>query len=114
MPAVVQDCADHSVKGLLIVTDGFDGEEGLAQQRRLVQVARRQGMRVIGPASAGIINTDPKISLNASVAPNLPQRGSVGLFSQSAPIGAKIGRAHVELQSRGHLVCRLLLEKTNR
>src|SRR5437870_9697863 len=23
----------------------------------------------------------------------------------------KIGRAHVELQSRGHLVCRLLLEK---
>lgn len=98
IPAVVQDCADHSVKGLLIVTDGFDGEEGLAQQRRLVQVARRQGMRVIGPASAGIINTDPKISLNASVAPNLPQRGSVGLFSQSAPIGAMLFTA---AQQRG-------------
>src|SRR5690625_6245639 len=26
-------------------------------------------------------------------------------------IAAEIGRAHVELQSRGHLVCRLLLEK---
>src|SRR5437660_5578574 len=25
----------------------------------------------------------------------------------------EIGRAHVELQSRGHLVCRLLLEKKN-
>src|SRR5690625_6707889 len=25
----------------------------------------------------------------------------------------QIGRAHVELQSRGHLVCRLLLEKKN-
>src|SRR5437870_7055500 len=25
----------------------------------------------------------------------------------------KIGRAHSELQSRGHLVCRLLLEKKN-
>src|SRR5439155_3629112 len=27
--------------------------------------------------------------------------------------GEQIGRAHVELQSRGHLVCRLLLEKKN-
>src|SRR5690625_6102059 len=26
----------------------------------------------------------------------------------------KIGRAHAELQSRGHLVCRLLLEKKKR
>src|SRR5690625_6928873 len=37
------------------------------------------------------------------------------LCSQSyrtiTPANAKIGRAHVELQSRGHLVCRLLLEK---
>lgn len=88
--SVVQDCAAHGVKGLLIVTDGFDGEEGLAEQRRLVRVARAHGMRVIGPASAGIINTDPQISLNASVSPALPQHGSIGLFSQSAPIGAML------------------------
>lgn len=87
---VVQDCADHGVKGLLIVSDGFVGEEGLAEQRRLVQVARRHGMRVIGPASAGIINSDPDISLNASVAPTLPNQGGVGLFSQSATIGAML------------------------
>ena len=98
LPAVVQDCAHHGVKGLLIVTDGFNGEEGLAAQRRLVRVARSHGMRVIGPASAGIINTDPAISLNASVSPALPQRGSIGLFSQSAPIGAMLFTA---AQQRG-------------
>lgn len=90
LPTVVQDCAEHGVKGLLIVTDGFAGEEGLAEQRRLVRVARSHGMRVIGPASAGIINTDPDVSLNASVSPMLPQRGSIGLFSQSAAVGAML------------------------
>lgn len=88
--SVVQDCATHGVKGLLIATDGFDGEEGLADQRRLVRIARSHGMRVIGPASAGIINTDPQVRLNASVSPTLPKQGSIGLFSQSAPIGAML------------------------
>ena len=87
---VVRECADHGVKGLLVVTDGFTGEAGLAEQRRLIRFARSHGMRVIGPASAGIINTDPVISLNASVAPMLPQRGSIGLFSQSAAVGAML------------------------
>jgi acyl-CoA synthetase (NDP forming)/RimJ/RimL family protein N-acetyltransferase len=90
LSTVVRDCATHGVKGLLIVTDGFTGEEGLAEQRRLVRFARSHGMRVIGPASAGIINTDPAISLNASVSPMLPQRGSIGLFSQSAAVGAML------------------------
>ena len=98
IPSVVQDCAEHGVKGLVIVTEGFKGEEGLAEQRRLVQVARRHGMRVIGPASAGIINTDPDVSLNASVSPTMPRHGSVGLFSQSAPIGAMLFTA---AQQRG-------------
>lgn len=90
LSAVVQDCAEHGVKGMLIVTDGFTGEEGLAEQRRLVLAARSHGMRVIGPASAGIINTDPQVSLNASVSPLSPQRGSIGLFSQSAAVGAML------------------------
>src|SRR5439155_20596302 len=33
------------------------------------------------------------------------------LPSPGIRLAAEIGRAHVELQSRGHLVCRLLLEK---
>ncbi|MGL3804903.1 bifunctional acetate--CoA ligase family protein/GNAT family N-acetyltransferase [Paeniglutamicibacter sp. R2-26] len=86
---VIEDCAAAGVKGLLVVTGGFeqDGERGLARQRDLVHLARANGMRVIGPASLGLVNTDPGIRLNASVAPGMPKRGSLGLFSQSAAIG---------------------------
>ena len=87
--SVIKTCAQAGVKGLLIVTGGFenDGEEGMVRQRELVRLARANGMRVIGPASLGLVNTDPEVALNASVAPGMPKRGSLGLFSQSAAIG---------------------------
>ncbi|GER23540.1 GNAT family N-acetyltransferase [Zafaria cholistanensis] len=88
IPGLVADCAAAGAKGLLVITGGFaEGGDGLARQRELVRAARANGMRVVGPASLGLINTDPAVRLNASVAPGMPQRGSLGLFSQSAAIG---------------------------
>ena len=86
---VIEECAHAGVKGLLITTAGFakDGEAGLARQRELVRLARANGMRVIGPASLGLVNTGAATSMNASVAPGMPKPGSMGLFSQSAAIG---------------------------
>ncbi|MEJ1180329.1 MULTISPECIES: bifunctional acetate--CoA ligase family protein/GNAT family N-acetyltransferase [unclassified Pseudarthrobacter] len=89
---VVDECAAAGVKGVVIASAGFadDGERGLARQRELVRKARANGMRVIGPASLGIVNTHPDVSLNASMAPTLPRRGGLGLFSQSAAIGVSL------------------------
>ena len=87
--AVADECAAAGVKALLVVTAGFGpkGPEGQARQRALVRRARAHGMRVVGPASLGLINTRPDVLLNASMAPALPRRGGLGLFSQSAAIG---------------------------
>jgi acyl-CoA synthetase (NDP forming) len=92
VPGVVDDCAAAGVKGLVIASAGFadDGERGLLRQRDLVRKARANGMRVIGPSSLGIVNTDPDVSLNASMAPSMPRRGGLGLFRQSAAIGVSL------------------------
>jgi acyl-CoA synthetase (NDP forming)/RimJ/RimL family protein N-acetyltransferase len=97
---VAEECARAGVKELLVATAGFanDGERGLARQRRLVRHARANGMRVVGPASLGLINTRPDISLNASMAPSMPVRGGLGLFSQSAGIGVLL---YAAAQRRG-------------
>ncbi|WP_426999011.1 GNAT family N-acetyltransferase [Pseudarthrobacter sp. N5] len=89
---VVDDCAAAGVKGVVVASAGFaeDGERGLARQRELVRRARANGMRVIGPASLGIVNTNPDVSLNASMAPALARKGGLGLFSQSAAIGVAL------------------------
>ncbi|MGJ9405070.1 GNAT family N-acetyltransferase [Nesterenkonia aurantiaca] len=93
---VVADCGRNGVKGILVITApdlGRDSEAADHQrldQRELVRLARRWGMRVIGPASVGLLNTDPDVSLNASLSPTMPLRGGVGLFSQSASIGVSL------------------------
>jgi acyl-CoA synthetase (NDP forming)/RimJ/RimL family protein N-acetyltransferase len=92
VPSVVAECGAAGVRGLVVASAGFadDGERGLLRQRDLVRQARASGMRVIGPASLGIVNTNPEVSLNASMAPTLPRRGGLGLFSQSAAIGVAL------------------------
>ncbi|GAB3249924.1 bifunctional acetate--CoA ligase family protein/GNAT family N-acetyltransferase [Arthrobacter pigmenti] len=103
--AVMDECAAADVGGVLVTTAGFadDGERGNARQRALVSRARANGMRVIGPASLGIVNTRPEVSLNASMAPRMPRPGGLGLFSQSAAVGvllyAATGRRDIGLSS---------------
>ncbi|MEU1312631.1 GNAT family N-acetyltransferase [Streptomyces cinnamoneus] len=89
VPAVVADCGEHGVQGLVVLSAGYaeSGPEGRERQRELVRQARTYGMRVIGPNALGLINTADGVRLNASLSPELPAAGRVGLFSQSGAIG---------------------------
>ncbi len=89
---VVLDCAAKGVHGLVVISSGFAeiGEAGRQRQRRLVGLARSYGLRLIGPNCLGIINTDPAVSLNASLAVVMPPRGRAGFFCQSGALGGAI------------------------
>ncbi|MEU2969477.1 GNAT family N-acetyltransferase [Streptomyces ardesiacus] len=97
VPDVVAECGEHGVQGLVVITAGYadSGPEGRERQRALVRQARSYGMRVIGPNAFGIINTSPDVRLNASLAPEMPRPGRIGLFAQSGAIGiALLSRLH--------------------
>ena len=89
---VVEACRRKRVRGLVVVSGGFGetGPEGRAAERELVAAARASGMRVVGPNCLGIVNTDPEVSLNASLAPLVPGRGRVGFFAQSGALGVAL------------------------
>ena len=89
---VVRDCAAAGVHGLVVVSGGFaeTGDQGRERQEQLVRLARSYGMRVVGPNSFGMLNTDPEVRLNASLAPSLPPAGRLGLFSQSGALGIAV------------------------
>ena len=92
VPAVVAECGAHGVQGLVVVSAGYaeSGAAGRTRQRELVRQARAAGMRVIGPNAFGLLNTDPAVRLNASLSPQLPAAGGLGVFSQSGAIGAAL------------------------
>ncbi|KOV99826.1 acyl-CoA synthetase [Streptomyces sp. NRRL B-1140] len=97
VPEVVTECGEHGVQGLVVVSAGYaeSGPEGRERQRALVRHARTYGMRIIGPNAFGIINTSPRVRLNASLAPEVPRPGRIGLFAQSGAIGiALLSRLH--------------------
>ncbi|HEY0401587.1 MAG TPA: GNAT family N-acetyltransferase, partial [Blastococcus sp.] len=90
--AVVEACRRKRVRGLVVISGGFGeaGPEGRDSERRLVAAARASGMRVVGPNCLGIVNTDPAVRLNASLAPQIPGRGRVGFFAQSGALGVAL------------------------
>ncbi|MFE6818293.1 GNAT family N-acetyltransferase [Streptomyces sp. NPDC057677] len=89
VPEVVADCGEHGVQGLVVLSAGYaeSGADGRERQRQLVRQARSYGMRIIGPNAFGIINTAADVRLNASLAPQTPAAGRIGLFTQSGAIG---------------------------
>lgn len=103
VPEVVEQCARRRVHALVVVSGGFGerDEAGRQAEQELVAAARANGMRVVGPNCLGVINTDPRIRLNATLAPLAPERlgrGPVGFFCQSGALGVAI---LAEAASRG-------------
>lgn len=89
VPEAVADCGEHGVQGLVVLSAGYAewGAEGRERQRELVRQARSYGMRIIGPNAFGVINNSEAVRLNASLAPERPASGRIGLFTQSGAIG---------------------------
>ncbi len=86
---VARECADKGVPALVVISAGFaeTGPDGAELQRRLVDVCRGAGMRLVGPNCLGILNTAQRAHLNVTFAPATPPRGHVGFATQSGALG---------------------------
>ncbi len=87
---VLEECAKVRVKSAIIITAGFKevGPEGKKLEEEIVRIARRAGIRFIGPNCLGVIA--PGHKLNASFGGDLPVPGSIGYISQSGALLAAI------------------------
>ena len=102
---VVDECLAKGVRGLVVISAGFaeTSEDGRASERAMLDKVRAAGARLLGPNCMGLMNTDPRIGLNASFAPIFPPRGRVALATQSGALGLAmleyINRLHVGLST---------------
>ena len=60
VPEILRQCAEKGVKAVVVVADGFAerDEEGARLQEEIVSIARKAGIRIVGPNTAGIVNTE--------------------------------------------------------
>lgn len=89
---VVEECGRKGVKGLVIITAGFreTGEEGARREDAIIEIARRYGMRMIGPNCMGVIDATPAVRMNATFSPGVPPTGTVAFMTQSGALGVAI------------------------
>ncbi|MGD2060332.1 MAG: GNAT family N-acetyltransferase [Acidimicrobiia bacterium] len=89
---VAQQCADKGVRAIVVISAGFSevGEEGAEAERRLLEIVRSSGMRMVGPNCMGLLNTADAVRLNGTFAPVYPPHGNVAMSSQSGALGIAI------------------------
>jgi acyl-CoA synthetase (NDP forming) len=92
VPAAVDDCLEKKVRAICIISAGFGecGDAGKAIERDIVRKIRDAGCRLIGPNCMGLLNTDPRFSLNATFSPVYPPAGTVAMSTQSGALGLAI------------------------
>lgn len=81
--SIVEDCVAAGIKAGIIVNQGYADadEEGEKIQQGIVEVARRGGMRLLGPNTLGVLNNFN--SFTTSFMPVVNERSPVGLICQS-------------------------------
>jgi acetyltransferase len=86
IPGIVEECGEHGVKMMLILSAGFreTGEEGRRLEDKVTQLVKRHGIRLMGPNCLGIIRPDR--GLNITFGNNNAQPGSLAFVSQSGAI----------------------------
>lgn len=89
---VAEECAEAGVKTMCAFTSGFSeaGEDGIALQARLKEIAQTSGMRIMGPNCLGYFNAKARYyaTFSTSVTHGEPKPGNVGMVSQSGAFGS--------------------------
>ena len=109
---VVEECAARGVGGVVLFSSGY-AETGMADrvesQQRLLQIARRADMRVLGPNCVGFMNYGLGLvgtfgSASFKGRAMAGRAGAIGLVSQSGAVGAALAQAQEHGLSLSHML----------
>ncbi|MDO9435980.1 acetate--CoA ligase family protein [Hydrogenophaga sp.] len=88
----LEACGRKGIKAVQVLTSGFAevSEDGIAEQGRLLEIARRHGMRMLGPNCLGIVGVHNRFHATFAtvLAAFLPTPGGLGIVTQSGAFGA--------------------------
>ena len=81
LPTVLSECAQKGVKGLTILGPDSSIEHSTTLSEQIRKLSSSYGCRVLGPNSLGFLR--PALNLNASLYPEIPQKGNIAFISES-------------------------------
>lgn len=95
LAATLDQCIAKRVRGAVVITaphdPRIDGADGVDLEALVVH-ARRNGLRIIGPASMGIASTRPEVALQAALVEVTAPPGGIAISIQSGTLGGSLLR----------------------
>jgi acetyl coenzyme A synthetase (ADP forming)-like protein len=90
-PLAIEDCAKRGIKAGIIVSSGFRevGAQGAALEQQCVEVARKHGVRLLGPNCIGTLDTHLPLD-TTFLQPPMPVQGGIAFLSHSGAFCAAI------------------------
>lgn len=85
---VLEECGQKGIQAAVIISAGFKevGGEGIEREAEIKRTASKYGIALIGPNCLGLINTDARVSLNATFGTQFPREGNISFISQSGAL----------------------------
>lgn len=90
-PNAMKECAEKGIKHVIILSAGFSevDEVGAQRQEEIVEIAKKNGISIIGPNCTGVINISKRFSTAEVFVESLTE-GSVAFIAQSGVFGSVI------------------------
>ncbi|MEM1516916.1 MAG: acetate--CoA ligase family protein [Thermofilum sp.] len=85
VPQVLEEAGQAGAKAAAIITSGFKEVGNVELEETLVKIARKYGMRILGPNIVGICDTVKGV--NASFCQTSPRPGNIAFITQSGALG---------------------------
>jgi acyl-CoA synthetase (NDP forming) len=87
VPDVLEQCGGAGIQAAVVITSGFSEVGNQAGETQIKEIARRHGIRMVGPNCAGIVNTHHKLFASLETR---PPAGAVSFISQSGALGGAV------------------------
>ena len=86
VPQTIEACGQRGIRWAIIVSGGFRETDraGAELEEQIVAIARRHGLRLIGPNCIGLIDTH--VPFNTTFIKSVPNPGEIAFVSQSGAI----------------------------
>jgi acetate---CoA ligase (ADP-forming) len=100
VPMALEDCGKKGVKFAIIHTAGFKeiGGDGIELEKQILEVAKKYGLRLYGPNSQGIENSDESVCVYANFTFTPMMKGNIAVLAQSGGVGEVL---QLQLYNRG-------------
>ncbi len=81
---IMEECGKKGIKAAVIISSGFSEAGNSGGEKEVMEVAKKYGIRCVGPNCAGLVNTHSNL---VATLETKPPKGNISMVSQSGAIG---------------------------